>query len=189
MEAGEITRQLIAVRDGERQAMDRLFELVYERLHRIAHGQLGGRRSRVTLDTTALVHEAYLKLVDQNRVDWRDRNHFFAVSARAMRQILVDHVRGRLAQKRGAGARHTELDESRVGFEGRVVDLLALDDALRKLEELSERLCRVVELRFFAGLSVDEIAGVTGVTSRTVKRDWRKARAFLFSKLEPQPES
>ena len=189
MGPGEITQQLIAYREGDRQALDRLFQMVYDQLRRMSHGQLGRGGSRITLNTTALVHEAYLKLVDGRRANWQDRNHFFAVASKAMRQILVDHVRQRLAAKRGGGAAHTDLEESQIGIEGRVVELLELNDALQRLEQLSERLCKVVELRFFGGLSEEEIGRILGVADRTVRRDWRKARAFLFSQLhESAPE-
>lgn len=187
MTTGEITGQLIACREGDQQALDRLFALVYDRLRRISRGQLRGGGTRVVLDTTALVHEAYLKMVDGEQVDWRDRDHFFAVSARAMRQIVVDHVRRRRALKRGGGLEHTELKESRLLVVGRSVDLLELDDALSELAKLSERLARVVELRFFAGLSEDEVASVIGVSERTVRRDWIKARAYLLAALEDGP--
>ena len=184
MEPGDITRELIAYRGGERQAMDRLFEMVYDRLHRMSRGQLGRGGSRITLDTTALVHEAYLKLVDPGRVDLQDRNHFFAVAAKAMRQILIDHARRQQALKRGGDRQRTDLPESRIGVDDRVVELLELNDALDQLAELDERLSRVVELHFFAGLTFEEVASVLGVVERTVRRDWRKARAFLFSLLK-----
>jgi len=188
VESGDITRELIALREGEsRGAMDRLFEMVYARLQRMARGRLGRGGPRITLDTTGLVHEAYLKFADQRLTDLRDRNHFFAVAARAMRQILVDHLRSRQAEKRGGGVDHAPLDESRIGFGDRVVELIELDSALSDLAELDERLCRVVEMKFFAGLSFAEIASVLEVTERTVQRDWRKARAFLFDTLRPAP--
>jgi len=184
VDSGDITRELIAVREGESRAMDRLFELVYERLRSMARGRLAGG-SGVTLNTTALVHEAYLKFVNHEGVELRDRNHFFAVAARAMRQILIDHVRRDRAAKRGGAGHPTGLSGIEVGREDRVVELLELDAALDRLAALSERLARIVELRFFAGLSFEEVAGVLGVTERTVYRDWRKARAILAAELGP----
>jgi len=184
MSQGEVTSALAACRKGEPEALDRLFELVYDRLRRIARGQLGGNATRVVLDTTGLVHEAYLKMIGPDDPDWQDRGHFFAVAARAMRQIVVDHARARSAVKRGGDAEHVELHESRVAFPGRPVDLLDLDRALERLAALDGRLARVVELRFFAGLSEPEIAKVLDVTDRTVRRDWIKARALLLSILD-----
>jgi len=149
----------------------------------MARRELARRRVPTTLSSTALVNEAYLKLIDKTRVAWQDRNHFFAVASRAMRHILVDHARRKLAEKRGGGARHEQLEETHIGFEERTVDILALDEALSRLEGLSDRLGKVVELRFFGGLSVEETAELLEVTPRTVKRDWRKAKAFLFDAL------
>lgn len=184
MAEGEITRQLIALRgDANRQALDRLFELVYARLHSLARGRLARGGGGATLDTAGLVHEAYLKFVDQDRAELRDRQHFFAVAASAMRQIVIDHVRSRNAAKRGGGAEHAELRDSRIGADGRQVDLLELNDALDALTEIDARLARVVELKFFTGLSFAEIATALDVTERTIQRDWRKARAFLLDAM------
>lgn len=188
MESGEITRQLIACRSGEREAMDRLFEMVYDRLRRISRGQLGRGDGRATLDTTALVHEAYLKLVDAPSADWRDRNHFFAVAAKAMRQILVDHVRKQRATKRGGDLVRTDLTGSALGLDDRIVELLELNDAMEQLAGLDSRLSHVVELRFFGGLSFEEVGSVLGVNERTARRDWRKARSFLFAVLKSPKE-
>jgi RNA polymerase sigma factor (TIGR02999 family) len=188
MSRGEVTRALVACRGGQPGAVDRLYGLVYDRLRRIARGQLGGSATGVILDTTALVHEAYLKLAAPDEPDWQDRGHFFAVAARAMRQIVVDHVRARQTDKRGGKAERVELRESRVAFPGRPVDLLDLDRALARLELLDARLTRVVELRFFAGLTEPEIASALGVTDRTVRRDWIKARALLLSSLDANRE-
>jgi RNA polymerase sigma factor (TIGR02999 family) len=184
MDDGDITRELVAVREGEAGAMDRLFELVYDRLRGMARGRLGGG-PKLTLDTNVMVHEAYLKFVRQGEVDLRDRNHFFAVAARAMRQILVDHVRRDRAAKRWGGLERTGLTAADIGLDDRIVELLELDAALDRLATMNERLCRIVELKFFAGLSFEEIAGAIGVTERTVYRDWRNARAFLASELKP----
>lgn len=185
MAEGDITRELVALRDGDdRAALDRLFQMVYARLREMAGGRLKRGGPRLTLDTTGLVHEAYLKFVDHRHAEIRDREHFFAVAARAMRQIVVDHVRSRKAAKRGGGVEPAELRESRIGVGNRAVELLALDAALEDLAAVSPRLCRVVELKYFAGLSFVEIASVLDVTERTIQRDWRKARAFLYDALD-----
>jgi RNA polymerase sigma factor (TIGR02999 family) len=177
---------LDGMRAGNAEARDRLFSIVYQDLRRIARSHLRGR-STGTLGTTAMVNEAYLRLAGPNAGPWQDRAHFLSVASRAMRQILVDQARRKLARKRGAGAAVTSL-ESRDGAEApRVVELLELDDALRQLAALNERLARIVELRFFGDLSETEAAEVLGVTERTVRRDWRKARAFLHRVLHGEP--
>lgn len=180
----EITRLLSAIRHGDHPAWDRLAALVYDRLRALARGQLRGPRLGGTLTPTVLVHEAYLKLVNQRQADWRDRQHFLAVAATAMRQIVVDHARRKRAQKRGGGAHHTLIDGSKLGIESDTVDVLALDEALEKLSRLEERLTRTVELRYFGGLTVEETAQVLEVSPRTVKSDWRKARALLYRFLK-----
>lgn len=179
---GDITGLLAALREGDRAALDRLFPLVYRELHDRAHGQLARHRPGDTLSTTALVHEAYLKLTDSAHQTYQDRVHFFAVASRAMRQILVDYARRRMAVKRG-GAPPVTLDPEVVGDPGRPEELVALDEALVRLEALDERLARTVEMRFFGGLSVEETAAALGVSPRTVKRDWRKARAVLYQDI------
>lgn len=181
---GDITQLLVAAREGERSAMDELFPLVYDKLHGMAHGRLRRRSPGQTLNTTALVHEAYLKLVDQTRARWNDRNHFLAVASVAMRHILVDYARRRTAGKRGGPERDVTLDDMQPGVIARADEILAIDQALGSLAELNERLARLVELRFFGGLSVAETAEVLEVSERTVKRDWRKARAFLYRMLD-----
>ncbi len=175
---GEITQLLRAHGDGDREALTALFELVYKQLRGMSRRQLfhGGRDN--TLDTTALVHEAYIKLVDQN-IDWADRRHFFAVAAKAMRHILVDYAKARRRDKRGGGTEPEVFMESIHGELAGTDQIVELDLALQKLEQLDPRLAEVVQYRFFAGLSVEETARVLGVTDRTVKRDWRKARALL----------
>ncbi len=180
---GEITQLLAAAGRGEASAMDRLFPLVYSELRGMARRRLGGRRPGQTLDTTALVHEAYLKLVDQTQARWNDRSHFLAVSAIAMRHILVDYARRRAAQKRGGDEQHVVLEEGELGVAARAEEILAIDQALSSLGELNGRLSKLVELRFFAGLSVEETAKVLEVSERTVKRDWRKAKAYLYREL------
>ncbi len=163
--------------------------LVYEQLHRLAEGYFRRQPKGHTLSPTALIHEAYLKLVDREGGRWKDRTHFLAVAATAMRQILVDHARGREAVKRGGGRQRITLDESAMPSAERDVDLLALDEALARLAGLDERKARVVELRFFAGLTVQETAAALGVSSVTVKRDWSMARAWIDRELEPDQET
>ena len=175
----DITGLLAALRNGDRSAMDRLFPLVYREFHGRAHQQLAHRRPGETLSTTALVHETYLKLAGSSRQSYEDRLHFFAVASRAMRQIVVDYARRNAAEKRGSG-RAIRLEPDAIGNPDRSDELLALDEALEQLQELDPRLVQTVELRFFGGLSVEETADTLGVSPRTVKRDWQRARAFLF---------
>lgn len=175
----EITTLLAALRDGDRSAMDRLFPLVYREFHDRAHAQLARLRPGETLSTTALVHEAYLKLEGSANQSYGDRIHFFAVASRAMRQILVDYARRNTAVKRGGGHAIT-LDDDAIANPDRAEELLALEEALEQLERLEPRLVQTVELRFYGGLSVEEAARVLGISPRTIKRDWQRARAFLF---------
>jgi RNA polymerase sigma factor (TIGR02999 family) len=189
--SGEITGLLAAARQGDGRATHRLMALVYDELRAMARRQLRGRRPGQTITTTALVHEAYLKLVDRESVTWQDRSHFFSVAALAMRHILVDSARRRVAKKRGGEDVRVTLDEFRLGgeepdAEARAIEVLAVDRALASLAALNERLSLLVELRFFAGLSEEETAQVMGTSERTVRRDWRKARAFLFQALGGQ---
>jgi RNA polymerase sigma factor (TIGR02999 family) len=177
-----ITDLLLQVRQGTPDAMDRLFPLVYGQLRRIAHRQLQGERPGHTLGTTGLVHETYLKLVDQTRVEWRDRGHFFALAARAMRQVLVDYARRYRAQRRGGGLRRVSLADG-VAVEQQADLLLAVHEALGRLAAVSERLSRVVECRYFAGFTEEETALALGVTARTVERDWVKAKGWLYQEL------
>ena len=183
----EVTRLLIAWRGSDRDAPRGLFALLYQELRRLARAQLRRNRRQESLATTGLVHEAYVKLADQSRLDLRDRNHFLSLAARAMRQIVVDHARRRGTLKRGAGTLGTVLDEGAVVAQAKAGEIVALDEALARLESLDERLARIVEMRFFAGLSVEETAGALGVSERTVKRDWQKARAFLYAELRESP--
>ncbi len=162
--------------------------LVYEQLHRLAEGYFRSQPKGHTLDPTALIHETYLKHAYREGGRWKDRTHFLAVAATAMRQILVDHARGREAVRRGGGRQRITLDESAMPSAERDVDLLALDEALERLAGLDERKARVVELRFFAGLTVEETAAALGVSSVTVKRDWSMARAWIERELEPDQE-
>ncbi len=165
--------------------LDRLIPHVYEELKRIAHNRLRAEREDHSLNTTALVHETYMKLVDQTRVEWRDRAHFFAVASTLMRRILVDYARKRGTAKRGGERRRVPLDATQLSVDDEVDRLVALDDALERLARVDERLCRVVEYRFFGGLSEQETAEVLQVTERTVQRYWAKARALLSMELSP----
>lgn len=180
---GEITERLLALRGGDRGAFDQLVPLVYDRLRDMAHARLRGHTAGSSLDTTSLVHEAYLKLIDQSRTGWNDRAHFFAVAATAMRQIVVDRARKRSTAKRGAGVTPAMLDEGASGSEARTEVILAVHEALGHLATLSDRLVKMFELRFFVGLSIEETADVLGLDVRTVNRDWRVARALLFTAL------
>ncbi|MBY0504530.1 MAG: sigma-70 family RNA polymerase sigma factor [Bryobacteraceae bacterium] len=169
---------------GNRQALDALTPLVYDELRRLAGAYLRRERHDHTLQSTALVHEAYLKLIDQRNVKWQNRAHFFGVAAQMIRRILVDHARSHQAQKRGAGAAALSLDEA-LGVPGaqKDVNLVALDDALAELEKFDPQQSRVIELRYFAGLSIEETAEVMSISPATVKREWSTARAWLFREL------
>ncbi len=179
-----VTALLEDLARGDAGALDRLFPIVYQELHRVAHRQLGRERAGHTLNTTALVHEAYVKLVRHPPdVRWQSRVHFFAVAARAMRQILVNYAKARSRAKRGADAPQVSLDEAAVMPEARARELVALDEALSRLEVMSERQSRVVECRYFGGLTIEETAQVLGVSVVTVKRDWATARAWLYREV------
>ena len=178
-EASDVTALLVRLSNGEEAALDQLLPTVYEELRRIAHNQLRGEREDHTLRTTELVHEAYEKLVQHSTVDWQDRQHFFAVATRAMRQVLVDHARKKTAAKRGGDTPEVPLDEVTLPRETKTEDLIALDDALDRLAEQDERAVKVVECRFFGGYTIAETADVLDVSRSTVKRDWRSARAWL----------
>ncbi|HEX6070077.1 MAG TPA: sigma-70 family RNA polymerase sigma factor [Longimicrobiaceae bacterium] len=180
------TQLLRDVRDGSRTAFDDLYAHVYEDLRRAAHQRLGRYRSGQTLNTTALVHEAYLRLVDQSEMQWEDRAHFLALASRAMRFILIDHVRSRTAQKRGGADEAVPLEAVQVAVEEQSADLLALNEALEALAAHSSRLAQLVEYRFFGGLTYEEIAEVTGMSVPTVKRDWARARAWLFRAMNEE---
>jgi RNA polymerase sigma factor (TIGR02999 family) len=170
-------------------AAGRVFELVHGELHRLAANLMRRERPDHTLQPTALVNEAYLRLVDGTRVEWQNRAHFFGIAARAMRQILVDHARMRAAEKRGGGWERVTLDEQLMPNVASEVDLTELDDALTRLGGLDERMARIVELRFFAGLTVDEVAHVLGISRRTVEREWRVAKMWLARELGGGGES
>jgi RNA polymerase sigma factor (TIGR02999 family) len=183
----DISQLLAGANHGDRDALDALFAAVYQELRVVARAQVGRFRPGATLSTTALVHESYLKLVDQDSATFMDRKHFFTVAALAMRQIVVDHARRHAAQKRGGGAIRVTFDDDVAHPAAPAVaeaeELLALDAALYELARLDERLVRVVELRFFGGLSVDEVAAVLDVSAATIKRDTRAARAFIAREM------
>ena len=179
----DITGLLVAWRGGDATALDRLFPLVYEELRRIAHRQLTRERSGHTLSTTALVHEAYLRLVDQHRAEWADRAQFFAIAARMMRRILVDSARQHLAGKRDGTRKQVSLEDQDLSLEDRADLLVAVDEALQRLTAVDERAGRVVECRFVGGYTESETAEALGITDRTVRRDWVRAKAWLYEAL------
>ena len=182
----EVTELLMAWSDGDPAALEQLTPLVYQELRRLARHYMGQERQGHTLQATALVNEAYLRLIDVNRMHWQNRAHFFAVSAQMMRRILVEFARRRHRHKRGGEAPRVELDEALQMAEPRDADLVALDDALRTLSSMDARLSQVVELRFFGGLSVEETAEVLKVSPETVMRDWKTAKVWLLRELSPR---
>jgi RNA polymerase sigma-70 factor, ECF subfamily len=182
--SSEVTGLLIAWNEGNDAARDRLIEVVYAELKQLAKAYLRRELAHNSVAATTLVHEAYLRLVDQRRVQWTNRSHFFGIAAQAMRRILVDRARARLAAKRGGGAVRIASDDLELPTEPAAnVDVLALDEALSRLEAIDPRWSRLVELRYFAGLTVEETAAVLNVSAATVKSDWRLARAWLFREL------
>ena len=181
---GEVTRLLVAHRNGNREAVDILLPLVYDELRRIARNQFRSENPGHTLQPTALVNEAYIKLVSGDEVEWQNRAHFFAFAAQVMRHLLVDHARSRRRDKRGGGAAKVDLDNALVISAEPDMDLVALDDALKDLARLDEQQARVVELRYFGGLTIEEIAEAIGITPSIVRRDWTLARAWLRSELD-----
>ena len=188
-EPQRLTQLLVAWSDGDRAALDELFPLVYDELRQLARRRMRRERQGHTLRTTALVNDAYLRLVDQRQVRWQNRAHFFAIAAQMMRRILVDHARAKHYEKRGGGAAHVPLEEAAVLAEGKAAEILALDEALVALAEIDPRRARVVELRYFGGLSNEEIAEVLKISPNTVTRDWNMARAWLYQELGGQPEA
>jgi RNA polymerase sigma-70 factor, ECF subfamily len=179
---GDISTLLRAWSDGDQSALARLTPVVYDELHRLARRYMKRERPGHSLQTTALVNEAYMRMVDYERMDWQNRAHFFAVSAQLMRRILVDHARRRNL-KRGGGVQHVSLEEAAVIGDGQDVDLVPLDDAMNALARIDPRKVLVVEMRFFGGLSVEETAEVLKVSPVTVKRDWRAAKVWLYREL------
>jgi RNA polymerase sigma factor (TIGR02999 family) len=182
----EVTQLLVAWSEGDQSALEKLMPLVYHELHRLAHRYMGRERTGHTLQTTALVNEAFLRLIDLSNVRWQNRAHFFAVSAQMMRRILVDVARARQYLKRGGGAQQVTLDEAQIGVVDRSTDLVALDDALNALAEIDPRKGKVVEMRFFGGMSVEETAEVLKVSTDTVTRDWKMAKVWLLRELSGQ---
>jgi RNA polymerase sigma factor (TIGR02999 family) len=183
MATPDVTRLLVSWSEGDKQALDQLAPMVYDELRRLADRYLRRERPGHTLQSTALVHEAYLRLIDQRNVHWQNRAHFFGVAAQMIRRILVDHARATHAAKRGAGVPRLSLDSGIDAGVERDLDLVALDDALEALSHLDPQQSRIIELRFFGGLSVEETAEVLEVSPATVKREWSSARAWLFREL------
>ncbi len=179
----EITLLLLKWSKGDDDALEQLIPMVYPELRRLARRYMGGENPNHTLQTSALLNEAYLRLVDQQAVEWHDRGHFFAVAAQVMRHILIDHARRYRYGKRGAGAKHIALDDVSVSVEERAEEFVALDDALNRLGEIDPRKSRIVELRFFGGLTVEETAEVMKLSPITVKREWRASKAWLYREI------
>lgn len=179
----QITELLAEWSEGNQSALDELYPLVYEELHRLARRYMSRERKGHTLQTTALINEAYVRLVDQRNVRWANRSHFFAISAQIMRRILIDHARRHAYAKRGGGAKQVSLEEAAIVAPDQALELVRLDEALKTLAKMDERRCHVVELRYFGGLSNEEIAGVLKVSENTVTRDWNLARAWLYQQL------
>jgi len=182
-QARDVTQLLRAWSEGDQRALEKLTPLVYQELHRRAHRQMARERSGQTLQTTALVNEIYVQLIDLRGVSWRDRAHFFALSSRLIRRVLIDAARSRGSQKRGAGSPHVTFDESLLVSTEPRADIIALDEALTALTAIDERKTQVVELRFFGGLGIEETAEVLKVSPETVKRDWKLAKAWLRRQL------
>ena len=183
-ESQEVTLLLSALTRGDDGAASKLIPVVYAELRRLAGSYMRRERVDHTLQATALVHEAYLKLIEQRSANWQSRAHFFGVAAQLMRRILIDHARGHSRQKRGGEQKKVSLDEAFIFSEKQADELLAVDDSLNRLAEIDPRQARVVELRFFGGLSVEEAAEVLGVSPKTIKRDWSVAKAWLYADLK-----
>lgn len=179
----EITELLVQWSGGNQEALDKLYPIVYDELHRLARRFMVREKKGHTLQTTALINEAYVRLVDQSHVHWQNRTHFFAISAQIMRRILVDHARRNLYAKRGGGAQRISFDETALMVTNRASDFVLLDEALKSLAEIDLRRSQVVELRYFGGLNNKEIAGVLKISENTVTRDWNMARAWLYQQL------
>ncbi len=181
-----VTGLLLEWQQGDSAAFDKLTPLVYEELRRMAHRYMQQERAGHTLQTTALVNEAYVRLVGQQKIEWQSRAHFFAVTAQVMRHVLIDHARQRHYAKRGGGAQHVSLGDASLMTQERAAELVALDEALDELAQLDPRKGRVVELRYFGGLSLEETAEVLKVSLMTVRRDWRAAKAWLYRRMKAE---
>jgi RNA polymerase sigma factor (TIGR02999 family) len=179
----EVTQLLIAWSGGDKGALDKLMPLIQDELRRLAHHYMSRERGDHTLQTTALVNEAYLRLVNRKDAQWQNRTHFFAIAATLMRNILVDHARSHAYAKRGGGAQKTELDEAMVASQNRAAEVVALDDVLNKLAVFDPQQSRIVELRFFGGLTIEETAEVLDISPATIKREWKTAKAWLYHEL------
>lgn len=182
----DVTKLLEAWSDGDGKVLDQLMPLVYDELHRMAKRYMSSQPSGHTLQTTELIHEAYLKLVGSKEKRWQNRAHFFGVAAQAMRHILVDHARSRQSEKRGGATQMIELDEAAIVSSSRAEEIVALDDALLRLSDLDQRKSRVVELRYFGGLNIDETAEVLKVSPETIIRDWKFAKTWLLREMSDQ---
>jgi RNA polymerase sigma factor (TIGR02999 family) len=181
----EVTQLLADWRGGNNQALEELMPLVYKELHRLADHYLRRERVGHTLQATALINEAYLRIINQDEVNWQNRSHFFGVAAQMMRRILVDHARSHLYAKRGGGAQKLTINEALdVPQQERDLDLVALDDALQRLEQIDPQQSKIIELRFFGGLTIEETAEVLGISPATIKRDWNWAKAWLYRELK-----
>jgi RNA polymerase sigma-70 factor, ECF subfamily len=186
-DANRVTKLLIELGKGDERPLDEILPLVYDELRRLARGYMARERSDHTLQPTALLHEAYLRLVDQKKVDWRNRSQFFGLAANMMRRILANHARDRVAEKRGGGVERVTLSMAGGAFEQPGLDIIELDNALSKLAAMDERQSRVVEMKFFAGLTSEEIASALGISTATVEREWTFARTWLFNELRGTP--
>ena len=187
--ANEVTQLLVSWGKGDQQSLESLIPLVYDELRRQARRYLRRERPDHTLQSSALVHEVYVRLIDQRQANWHNRSQFFGVAAQLMRRILVDHARSRGAVKRGAGVTKLAIAEEVAAIEMQNVDLIALDTSLTKLEQIDPQQCRIVELRFFSGLSIEDTADALGISPATVKRDWAMVKAWLYREISGSPAS
>ena len=185
---GEVTQLLLEWNEGDGSALDKLLPIVYAELHRVANNYLRRERPGHTLQATALINEAYLRLVGAQNVQWENREQFFGIAANLMRRVLVDHARGAHAVKRGGNRQNLQLDEATLVIQERDENLLLLDEALERLTEVDSQACRIVELRYFAGLTIDETAELLNLSPTTVKREWVAARAFLHREIGGEPD-
>lgn len=185
----DITLLLHAAASGERESLDALMAAIYQDMRRLAAHHMSGERKDHTLQPTAIVHEAYVRLIDQRSTDWKDRLHFFAVASRIIRRILIDHARASEADKRGGNRTRISLADHDVAGPDRDIDLIALDEAMNELAEINPQQCKIVELRYFGGCTVEDVAEVLKIGKRTVDRDWQAAKAWLFLRLEGDGDS